>query len=233
MTLETLVLDGRIHPQRIEDAYERAKAEVEELCLRAARGRPRRGRYPRDAPGARCAARTAAVPHQLRPERARAPRRDAPISPGSMAAELRLDARDRQALGVAARHRQGAHPRGGGLSRDRRCGDGASLRRVRRGRPRDRGAPQRGRTALDRGASSPRQPTRFPVVGPAPGAKVVESYVKRLERIEEIASDRPGVEKVFAMQAGREVRVMVVPDVVDDLAAQASPRTSPSRSRKS
>lgn len=40
-----------------------------------------------------------------------------------------------------------------------------------------------------------------------------------MERIEEIASAKPGVEKVFAMQAGREVRVMVSPDEVDDLAA--------------
>jgi ribonuclease Y len=48
--------------------------------------------------------------------------------------------------------------------------------------------------------------------------------VKRLERIEEIAGTRPGVEKVFAMQAGREVRVMVSPDEVDDLGAQVLAR---------
>src|SRR5919109_1248300 len=35
LTLERLVLDGRIHPQRIEEAYERSKAEVEQLCVRA------------------------------------------------------------------------------------------------------------------------------------------------------------------------------------------------------
>jgi ribonuclease Y len=44
--------------------------------------------------------------------------------------------------------------------------------------------------------------------------------VKRLQRIEEIASGKPGVERVFAMQAGREVRVMVQPESVDDLTAQ-------------
>ncbi len=47
----------------------------------------------------------------------------------------------------------------------------------------------------------------------------LEAYVKRLERIEEIAAGKSGVEKVFAMQAGREIRVMVRPDDVDDIGA--------------
>jgi ribonuclease Y len=57
--------------------------------------------------------------------------------------------------------------------------------------------------------------------GGRPGARRegLEAYVKRLERIEEIAAAKPGVEKVFAMQAGREVRVMVRPDDVDDIGA--------------
>ena len=54
-----------------------------------------------------------------------------------------------------------------------------------------------------------------------PGARreAVESYVRRLESIEEIAGSFTGVEKVFAMQAGREVRVVVDPGTVDDLGA--------------
>src|SRR5439155_19332804 len=53
-----------------------------------------------------------------------------------------------------------------------------------------------------------------------PGARreSLEAYIKRLERIEEIAAAKVGVERVFAMQSGREVRVMVLPNEVDDMA---------------
>ena len=44
----------------------------------------------------------------------------------------------------------------------------------------------------------------------------VESYVKRLENLEEISSSFEGVEQAFAVQAGREVRIMVKPDVISD-----------------
>jgi ribonucrease Y len=56
------------------------------------------------------------------------------------------------------------------------------------------------------------------VSGSRPGARreAFETYVKRLTRVEEIGRGFPGVEKVFAIQAGREVRVVVTPDVVDD-----------------
>ena len=56
------------------------------------------------------------------------------------------------------------------------------------------------------------------ISGARPGARreTTTNYVKRLQKLEEIGSGFKGVDKCFAIQAGREIRVMVKPDQVDD-----------------
>jgi len=60
------------------------------------------------------------------------------------------------------------------------------------------------------------------ISGSRPGARreSLEAYLERMQSLEHIASDRPGVAKAYAMQAGHEVRVLVQPDQVDDAAAE-------------
>jgi len=62
--------------------------------------------------------------------------------------------------------------------------------------------------------------------GQRPGARreQLQSYVSRLEELEKLCASHEGVEKVYAIQAGREIRILVQPEQVDDSSAQLMAR---------
>ena len=217
LTLEELVLDGRIHPHRIEEQYEQSKAEVEKLCVRAGEdalvevgvtdvhpdlvemlGRLRyRTSYGQNV-----------LKHLV----------ESAHLAGMMAAELKMDITlmKRCALlhdiGKALTHEvEGSHAIIG-AEVARRFGEHDDVVHAIEAHHNEVEA-RTVEAVLTQAADA--------MSGGRPGARreSLEAYVKRLERLEEIAKAHEGVEKVFAMQAGREVRVMVLPDVVDDLAA--------------
>jgi ribonuclease Y len=222
LALEALVLDGRIHPHRIEEVYERSKHEVEELCVRAGEDalvevgitemHPElvtllgRLRY-RTSYGQNVLKHLVESAHLA----------------GLMAGELRLDPvlMKRCALlhdvGKALTHEvEGSHAL-----------VGAEIAR-RYGEPEDvvHAIEAHHNEVEVRTVEAVLTQAADAISGGRPGARreSLEAYVKRLERLEEIANTHEGVEKVFAMQAGREVRVMVVPDKIDDLQAQVIAR---------
>ena len=64
------------------------------------------------------------------------------------------------------------------------------------------------------------------ISGAGPGARrdTVENYLKRLAELEAIAASFPGVEKSYALQAGREIRIFVKPEEMGDLEAKTMAR---------
>jgi ribonuclease Y len=217
LTLEKLVADGRIHPHRIEEAHEQSKAEVDALCLRAANDAladvgihdldehliPTLGRLRyRTSYGQNVLGHLVETAHIA----------------GVMAAELGLDpvlikrCAFLHDIGKALTHEvQGSHAIIG-AELLRKYGESEAVAHAVEAHHNEV-QPRTLEAVLTQAADA--------CSAARPGARreTLESYVKRLQRIEEIASARPGVEKVFAMQAGREVRVMVQPDAVDDLEA--------------
>ncbi|MEO3821860.1 ribonuclease Y [Plantactinospora sp. B24E8] len=217
LTLEKLVLDGRIHPHRIEEVFETAKHEVERLCQRAAEDalvevgitemHPElvtllgRLRY-RTSYGQNVLKHLVETAHIA----------------GIMAAELRLDVPiiKRSAflhdIGKALTHEvEGSHALiGADLAR--KYGEAEEVVHAIEAHHNEV-QPQTVEAVLTQASDA--------CSGGRPGARreSLEAYVKRLERIEEIAGGKSGVEKVFAMQAGREIRVMVKPDDVDEIGA--------------
>jgi ribonuclease Y len=217
ITLEKLVLDGRIHPHRIEEIYETAKTEVDGLCLRAARDAladvgvtdiderliPTLGRLKyRTSYGQNVLGHLVETAHIA----------------GVMASELGLEPTliKRSAflhdIGKALTHEvEGSHAIIG-AELLRRYGESEAVAHAVEAHHNEV-QPKTIEAVLTQAADA--------CSAARPGARreSLETYIKRLERIEEIAGAKPGVEKVFAMQSGREVRVMVLPNEVDDLAA--------------
>lgn len=222
VTLQMLIDDGRIHPHRIEEAFERAGDEVEALCRRAAEDamldvgitdlHPElvnlvgRLKY-RTSYGQNVLGHLVETSHIAR----------------IMAAELGIDPKivARGAflhdIGKALTHEaQGSHAIVG-AELARKYGESEDVAHCIEAHH-DEVPPSTVEAVLTQAADS--------CSGGRPGARreSLESYVQRLERIEAIAGAKKGVEKVFAMQAGRELRVMVKPEVVDDLEAHVLAR---------
>ena len=222
LTLQKLVLDGRIHPHRIEEVYEISKSEVDGLCLRA-------------AADALAEVGISDLDERLLPTLGRLKYRtsygqnvlghlvESAHIAGIMAAELGIDpttvkrAAFLHDIGKALTHEvEGSHAIIG-AELLRRYGESETVAHAVEAHHNEV-QPHSIEAVLTQAADT--------CSAARPGARreSLESYVKRLARIEEIAITQPGVEKVFAMQAGREVRVMVQPTEVDDLAAQVLAR---------
>ena len=222
LALEELVADGRIHPSRIEEVHARREDEVDKLCLRAGEdalvdvgitdihpelvhtlGRLRyRSSYGQNV-----------LKHLV----------ESAYLAAMMADELGLDRAlcKRAALlhdiGKALTHEvEGSHAIVG-ADLARRFGESEDVVHAIEAHHNEV-EPRTVEAVLTQAADA--------ISGGRPGARreSLESYVKRLRRLEEMALACDGVEKVYAMQAGRDVRVMVVPDVVDDIQAQVLAR---------
>ena len=155
LTLQSLIHDGRIHPHRIEEAYERAKEEVEALCQRAAEDAMLAVGITDLHPEIVTLLGRLQVPHVLRPERARAPGRDVPHrrvdGERARASIPRIAARGAflHDIGKALTHEvQGSHAIIG-AEIARRYGESAD------GRALHRGASRRGPAVDGRGGADP------------------------------------------------------------------------------
>lgn len=214
IALTKLIEDGRIHPGRIEEVVEKSRGEVEQGMVEAAEEVLYELGIHNVHPEivkvlGRLRFRTSYGQNQL------VHAREVALLAGMMAAELKLDVAGtkRAALlhdigkGLTHEH-EGTHVELG-YALCRKYGESALVLNAIR-------------------AHHDEEPHHFPetflvtaadaISGSRPGARreMFESYVKRLEKLEEIATSYPGVERCFAIQAGREVRVMVQPEKVSD-----------------
>src|SRR5437763_1441192 len=218
LTLEKLVSDGRIHPARIEEMYERSINDVEEQIKRAGQDALAEVGITEVHPEmvkvlGRLQYRTSYGQNVLRHLV------EAAHIGAAIAAELGVDPKlvKRCALmhdiGKAVTHEvEGSHAL-----------IGAELARRLKESPEVVHAIESHHGEVEqRTIEAVLAQTADGISGGRPGARreSLETYVKRLERLEEICTSYPGVEKTFAMQARPEVPVMVKPTDIDALSAQ-------------
>ncbi len=222
MTLEELVADGRIHPTRIEEVHERSCLEVDRLCVRAGEDAALEmgitDLHPElVATLGKLKYRTSYGQNVLRHLV------ESGHAAGLLADELGLDrvacvrAAFLHDIGKALTHEaEGSHAIVG-AELARRYGESEDTVHAIEAHHNEV-EPRTVEAVITQAADA--------ISGGRPGARreSLESYIERLHRLEEIAMAKPGVERVFAMQAGRDVRVMVLPDEVDDIAAQVLAR---------
>ncbi len=217
LTLEKLLQDGRIHPARIEEMYYQAKSELESHMVEMGE----QGVFEAGVQGlnpelvkllGRLKFRTSygqnVLSHSIEVSRLAA----------MMADELGASAKTarRAALlhdvGKAVTHEiEGPHALvGGDLAR--RYGETEAVAHAMEAHHNEV-EPQTIEAVVVQAADA--------LSGARPGARgeSLEQYVKRLRDLEQIGTRHDGVDKVYAMQAGREIRVMVAPSTIDDDAA--------------
>ena len=231
LTLEKLLQDGRIHPARIEEMYYQAKSELEshivEMGEQAVFDAGVQGVHPELVKLlGRLRFRTSygqnVLAHSIEVSRLAA----------MMAQELGASPKTarRAALlhdiGKAVTHEvEGPHALVGG-ELARKYGESEAVAHAMEAHHNEV-EPQTIEAVIVQAADA--------LSGARPGARgeSLEQYVKRLRDLEQIATRHKGVDKVYAMQAGREIRVMVAPGAIDDDAATRSPTRSRGRSRRS
>lgn len=223
LALTELVGDGRIHPQRIEEVYERCRTTMDERVVDSASAALAEVGISDLAPGLlpvvgglryRTSHGQNVLKHVV--ECAHLAR--------LMAAELGLDAAfcARAAflhdIGKALTHEHEGSHAAVGADLARRYGEHPDIVHAIEAHHNEV-EPRTVEAVLTQAADA--------ISGSRPGARreSLETYVKRLQRLEQIAASHPGVERVFAMQAGREVRVMVSPAAVDDAQMAEMART--------
>ncbi|WP_028058547.1 ribonuclease Y [Candidatus Solirubrobacter pratensis] len=214
MTLEKLLSDGRIHPARIEETYYQAKSELESHIAESGE---------QAALDANVQALDAELTRTLGRLKYRTSYGQNVLAhsiecahlAAMMAAELGASVKTarRAALlhdiGKAVSHEiEGPHALvGGDLAR--RHGESEAVAHAMEAHHNEV-EPQTVEAVIVQAADA--------LSGARPGARgeSLEQYVKRLRELEQIATRHDGVDKVYAMQAGREIRVMVLPDTLDD-----------------